>query len=357
MKGRSKVILLSILALLFVTLKSKSQVTNYSENYEDALKLYNYGMPDSALSILRPCLESKNALNSVSKKTRVDIIRLAALSCIIKGDPVKAIEYVRKLIEYQPDYKNNYRDDDLMEFRLMIDKTIALPDVRIGVNAGTNLPFVKLQKEYSNYLTPPGGNYQMQGIFGFQTGIAFEKALTKKISLELSAEINKILFTYTSLGITSNEYQYNQNLTYVEIPVLARYYFTESTFRPFLEGGIFGKLALNEEKSNVYGNYWISKSTSSGQILTTFLTDFEYIGLALGGGVAYDLKRSSIRLNFGYNYNFNSSDVTSKFGSIKGYKDISANEKFYYSDDLNLISMKNIQISISFLYNLNYKVF
>lgn len=359
MKKIKNGISLSALVFFLISLTSTAQVVNCSENYEKALKLYNYGMADSALSILKPCLGNIKVLDKVSKETGANIFRLAALSSIMKGDPGKAEEYVKQLLKYQPDYKNNMREDDLEEFRIMLNKTYSQPAMRFGAIGGINIPFVKLEKKYSTYETAFGGDYSLKTSYGFQFGIACEKILTKSISLEAAVGIAQILFKYTVQSQLSNQYQYDQNIRYVEIPVLARYYFsTKSSLKPYLEGGISGKISLNKmEKSDVYGRYWFTKSSNSDHILTTFLTDIENFGLVIGGGVGYDLKKINISLDFRYNHYFKSSSRSSKFDNITRYDDISTDEKFHYTDDTNLISMKNIQISISLLYNLNYKVF
>ena len=347
-----------ILAFFLISLNCNAQIVNCSDNYETALKLYNYGMADSALSILKPCLGNKKALDKVSKETCANIFRIAALSSIRKADPGKAEEYVKQLLKYQPDYKNNLREDDLMEFRLMLNKTFSQPALRFGAMGGTTIPVLKLQKKYSDYQTSFGADYNLERSIGYQFGITGEKTLTKNISVEVAAGITQILFKYTSIGLMSARYQYDQSLMFAEIPVLVRYYLTKSSIKPYLQGGVSGKFSLNASgKSDLYGICWFSKSANSDKILATFLTDIKQFGLVLGGGIGYDLKKINIRLDFRYNYNFKNSERSSKFDSITGYDDISAEEKFYYTDDINLISIKNIQISIGFLYNLKYKVF
>jgi hypothetical protein len=263
------------------------------------------------------------------------------------------------MLKYAPDYKDNFKEDDLMEFRLMVNKKYSQPALRLGAAGGINIPFVKLVKKYSDYPTSFGADYTLAGSTGYQFGIACEMVLSKNISLEAAAGITQILFKYTSNGQLAAKYEYNQSIRYVEIPVLGRYNFsTKSSLKPYLEGGISGKISLNTmEKSDVYGRYWYTKSSNSDHILTTFLTDIEYFGLVIGGGVGYDLKKINFRLDCRYNHYFKSSSQASKFDNITGYDDISADEKFHYTDDINLINMKNIQISIGILYNISYKVF
>jgi hypothetical protein len=359
MKKLKTVIIPSILIISLISLNCYAQIPDCSGNYEAGLKLYNSGLADSALTILNPCMSNKNAMNNLSKETAANIFRLASLSAIMTGDPVSAEEYVKKMLKYKPDYKNNFREDDLMEFRILVNKAFSQPAHRIGLTGGTNIPFVELQKKYSNYETSPSTEYILDGSYGFQFGIAGEKFLTRSISIGVEAGITRILFTYTVKSSLYQQYRYDQSLNYIEIPVLARYYFfAKSSFKPFLQAGVSGKISLNKmEKSDKYGKYWLTQSYNSDKILTTFLTDYEHFALLLGGGVEYDLKNVNIRLDFRYNHSFKNSVSSSKFNTISGYDDFTNHEKFYYTDDINLISLKNIQISIGLLYNLSYKVF
>lgn len=357
MKNIKWIISLGIAGILSFSFDCNAQQANCSENYEKALKLYNYGLADSALAVLNPCLTNKKALNNISKETGADIFRLAALSSIIKGDPVKAEEYVKEMLRYQPDYKNNPREGDLMEFRMIVNKTYSQPALRIGVTGGINLPSLELEKKYSEYETSFGGEYSLDGITGYQLQITLEKTLTKKISLELAAGITQIYFKYSVAAQLASRYNYDQSIKYLEIPVIIRYYLTTSHLKPYLQGGITGRISLNNmESSDTYGRYWFTESSNSNKILTTFLTDYEQVGLVLGGGLGYDMKKINLVLDFRYNYNLKSSE-SSNFDNVNGYDDISTDEKFYYTDDINLIKMKNIQISIGILYNLKYKVF
>jgi hypothetical protein len=358
MKNFKNTVYLSILAIFLISCSSPAQVVNCSDNYDKALKLYNYGLADSALSVLKPCLENKKAMDKVTNETGANIFRLAALASIMKGDPEKAEEYVKQLLKYQPDYKNNLREDDILEFRLMVNKNYSQPALRLGAMSGINIPIVKLVKQYSDYQLAFGQTYSLKMSYGFQAGITGEKTLTKNISLEVAAMMTNILCKYTVIGLLTRQYEYDQSFRYAEIPVVIRYYLTTGSFKPYLQGGVIGRLSLdNVEKSGTYGSYFFTKSSNSDKILTTFLTDFDRVGLVLGGGLGYDLKKFNISLDFRYNHNFKNSARLSKFNNITGYNDIDPNEKFQYTDDINLIGLKNIQISIGFLYNLKYKVY
>jgi hypothetical protein len=342
--------------ILFMPLSIKGQTIDCSSSYEKALMLYNSGMADSALRVLQPCLESKRTFHGLSSQTSGSIFRLAALSSIMTENPGDAEKYAKQMLQYVPDYKKSKNEGDLMEFRLILDKLSAQPLWRIGILAGANYPFIDLLKTYSYYATT-GATFSMKSSPGYQIGITGERFLTKNFSLEAGAAITRYIFSYGIITSSDQKVNYNQNIYMAEIPVMAKYYFQKGDFRPYIEGGISGRYLLNSiEKSDTYGKYWFTNSSNSDKVLTTFISDFEYINFGLGCGATYDLKGFSLRMDIRYNKSMKS-NLLSRFDNINDYGDISSEEKFSYTDDISVISFNNINISLSIVYNLKYKVF
>lgn len=361
MKRNIEITAFCMMVIFLNPISAFAQTADCPVNYERASLLYNSGMPDSALSIIKPCLENKKALNNISKETRGRIFRLAALSNIMTGSPADAERYARKMLTCLPDYKNKMADEDLLEFRLMLNKLVPQPSLRFGITGGTNLPVLKLQKEYSNY-NLDSLKSGLKKSFGFQFGIIGEKALSGNFSLEAGAGISQVIFEYSTSGVDldfqNRQYIYDQKMIWVEIPVLARYYFKIKSFKPYLEAGINGRLLLNSmEKSDAFGRYWFTNSSNSNKILATFITDFENFGILAGGGISYDINKFSLRMDFRYNHYLRNSGISSKFDNVDEYDDIGPDERFHYTDDINLLNLKYFQMSIGFLYNFSYKVF
>ena len=153
-------------------------------------------------------------------------------------------------------------------------------------------------------------------------------------------------------------YIYDQKITWAEIPVVVKYYFNLKFARPYVEGGINGRLSLNSmEKSGTFGRYWLTNSSTSDKILTTFLSDIENFGILLGGGVCRDFNKFSLRLGIRYDYNIKNSASSSKFSDVNSYSEIPETEEFHYTDDINMVSFRNLQVSVGLVYNLSYKVF
>jgi hypothetical protein len=353
----------TVFMLIIVTIMTEinGQVTDCYAKYEKALVLYNSGMSDSTLAMLRPCLENKENMSSVPQETRARIYRLAALSSIMQGNATNAEDYVRQLLINQPDYMSNPNPDDLMEFKQIVERIEVKPSMRLGIRAGTNYPLLKLQKQYSNYtLNTP--EFSFKSSFGYQLGLFWEKALSGNLSVKAEAGVARSIFNYEVTGtdpLTSQTVNnaYEQNITFLEIPVGAKYYFGKHSIKPYVEAGISGRFLLNEmEKSDTYGNYWFTGSENTGKILTTFLSDI-MVGITAGGGAVWDLSKFSLSLNVRYCHYFNSSGVVSNFDEVTGYEDIPSSEKFHYTDDINILNLKSLQISAGIMYTLKYKVF
>jgi hypothetical protein len=357
MKKTKSIIVLCLTMFLFMPIIIKGQITDCSSNYEKALLLYNKGMADSALRVLQPCLDDKKMLKNLSDRTIERIFRLAALSCIMTANPDDAEKYVKKMFEYQPYYKNSNNEDDLMEFRLMLDKFTVVPSLRACISGTIRFPFSDITKQYSNYQVV-AGSPSLSGSNGYLFGLSCEMMISKRLSIETGAELGQYNFKYSVTEKPSEQINYSQYVTSIEIPVIARFYVTSGRFKPYIEGGIAGRFLLNSSfKSDDYGKYWLTNSSNSGKILTTFIADIEYVNLVAGAGTAYDFRKFCVRLDIRYIQSFSNKSLISKFDNINGYSDIPPTEKFYYTDDITLISSNILQISLGLLYNLRYKVF
>jgi len=358
MKRKSISIFAFILGMIILSDFCFAQEMSCSDRYDAALRLYNYGMADSALNTLKPCLDNKQVLKQQSKEASASMFRLAALSSILTGNPEEADKYITRLLQYQPDYQENFREDDLEEFRHIVLNKSTHPSIIVGVKAGINFPFLKLQKNYT-YPDKNADLYELEKSTGFQVALTGEKAITSNFSVEIGAGLTWIKFDYNVSSSNYNPYSYEQKISYIDIPLLAKYYFApKSSIKPYIQVGVNGNFSLyKKEKSDNYGNYWLTDSENSDNILATFRTDMENIGFVFGGGVSYNLKKISIRADLRYTHHLNSSSRLAKFDDISDYEDIPPDEEFGYTNDINLITIKNLQISLGVVYFLKYKAF
>ena len=362
MMTKKAIILTGLLGLLFYFNTSMAQEVDCGENYESALAQYNLGLADAALSILEPCLLNQRVHKELTRIESVNIYRLAALASIMIGNPEDAEKYIKELLKYQPDYAETWREGDLMEFRQIIEGSSSQPSFKLGLRAGMIFPLLSLQKIYTD---PPktAARFSIDGGTGFQFGALSELAISRNLALEAGLGMLHVKFDYKVQSSQTGDYLYEQKITYIEIPVMVKYHIPLSgALRPYLQGGVSGKFDLYQrEESEEFGNYWFTESSDSDNILATFVTSLENLGIVVGGGISYNLKNFNIGADIRYAHHLKSEQKLAKFDDIQDYEDIPSlgpdSEPFSYTNDINLITLSDLQISLVICYNLKYKVF
>ena len=249
-----------------------------------------------------------------------------------------------------------------MEFRYMIEGTTSQPSFKMGLRAGVNFPLLNLQKYYADPLGPEA-NFSLEGTIGFQVGAVGEMAISRNLTVHAGLGMLRVNFDYLIESSQTGDYRYEQKITYIEIPVMMKYYFPmKGALKPYVQGGVSGKFDLYQrEKSEEFGNYWFTESSDSDNILATFVSSLENLGIAVGGGIIYHLKNINIGADIHYTHHFNSTSKLAKFDDIQDYEDIpsseSDSERFGYTNDINLITLSDLQISFVLTYNLKFRVF
>jgi len=338
--------------------QSFAQLTDCVISYAKALDMYNTGQFNVALETLTPCLESTNAQKKVSKSTRMELFRLAALCSYLTGKTEEADRYTRKVLFYQPDYKNNPRDDDLAEFTGSINSLIVLPKLSVGLSAGTSYPVVSLVNQYSA-IDPEIQTHSISGKPGIHARFTIEYLFSKSLSLCAEPGYTYQQLDYRVVDSNSIEHNYDQELAFIEFPVLLRYrYHTNNAFVPTAYVGALGRIMLiNMEESDELGNYWLTASSNTNGILSCFLISTNKLGIFAGGGVDFKLKNSAIGLDIRYVFNPTNPGHKSRFDSVTSYDDISSSENVYFTDHIGLVTLSKLQITLGYRYFLNYRVF
>ena len=193
------IIATTILGMLFCSNTSMGQGIDCGGSYDLALAQYNYGLADSALSFLEPCLFNKRIHKELTRGESTNIYRLAALSSIMIGDSEAAEKFVREMLKYAPDYAESWREGDLMEFRHMIEGFSSQPSFKLGLRGGVNFPLLSLQKNY----TDPAkleATFLLEGRTGYQVGILTETAISRNLAFEAGLGMQFGSFNYLVQG-------------------------------------------------------------------------------------------------------------------------------------------------------------
>jgi len=347
-----------VFVILIISCPAFTQVDDCIISFGQARDMYNTGRFNEVLETLTPCLENVNALKQVSKSTRVEIFRLAALCCFMTGQTEQADQYTRQVLAYQPDYKSNPRDDDLAEFTTNINSLMVIPKLSVGVDAGTVIPMVKLVDQYSA-VDPVNQSHSISDKPGIHGRIRVEYTITKSLSIGFEPGYTYIPLEYKVNHTENDTHNYDLELAYMELPIMIRYrYYNNSSFIPNAYAGALGRYMVTSfNKSDALGNYWRTKADNTNGILSSFLVSTKNFGFLAGAGVDYKLKNSAISVDVRYIFNMTSPGNKSNFDSVSSYDDISNSEEVYFTDHIGLISVSCLQISLGYRYFLTYKVF
>ena len=87
---KKTIITVGLISLMAHSTFSLAQEIKCHERYQFALTQYNFGLADSALSLLDPCLFNQRIHKELTRGESVNIYRLAALSSIMIGKPEDA---------------------------------------------------------------------------------------------------------------------------------------------------------------------------------------------------------------------------------------------------------------------------
>lgn len=364
--------LLILLSTFIVFGNVDSQEYDCSYSYYIALNLYNSGMVDSAYNVLHSCIVNKKVLKKSSKNTRADIYRLSALSCIILERTAEAKTHIEKLLANQPYYKDNFKKDDLLEFKEMVKGFSVQPRIILGADCYSHFNNTELIKYFTGHFLPDVPKIERYYIPNL--GLSAEFALRKNISV--GAGINFLVSGYLYKGGnipfgTANEYSwYSSNYWYIETPVFVNYkLWTDKKIKPYVQAGLIGRYFIYSNNfhtgyplrvnSSEFGTYYLVRDYgflgNYNGVLAMFFENNQKLNLIFGGGISYSFKKSGICLDVGY---IPSIINTEPLKNIDNIDDLPDSEYFSRADDIIVVSeSRKLRIKFSYKYYMSFKAF
>lgn len=357
--------LLTIIFLAACSASITAQVNDCSFYYYNAMNLYSTGNIDSAYAITRYCIRDARLFSKTPSKTKADIYRLNALSSILLDKPDDARASIKKLLSFQPYYKDNFRQGDLLEFKQVVNSFSVQPELLAGVNCFTGYSGISLKKVLTEEDNAVSRNISVRSEYG--AGLFIEHAFTKNISAGVGASLYRFNVSYTGSDIPfSTGNSYNMQFQYLETPVYASYKFMpDRKLKPYIRAGLTGRFYIKSAspdapdmlRSTEYGTYYMKENQAEGEagVLSLFFRNFENIDLSVGGGVAYSFRNSSFDMNVGLQpFSFN----TKPLDGINEYADLPHDEWFSLANETIVVDVRRIvRISLAYKYFIKYKAF
>lgn len=237
----------------------------------------------------------------------------------------------------------------------------------LGFRAGANLTEADPQERYSgfspiNYTIEEnqkeyGGFEQLGGHAGLE--ITYYH---KGFSFSFQPNYRRQRFLYSNSFLWSDEndasnrlelnYDQDHQLDYIEFPLFVKYDFTQNTFRPFVQVGVYYAILTSANKSvEVSGADFASGDLGPFEneeviIGAEDLFINSSIGVAGGIGASYDVQNTRLVFDVTYRYGLNNvTDVQNRF---------SENQLAGIGDALDDIHLRNISFTFGLLFPLRF---
>ncbi len=193
-----------------------------------------------------------------------------------------------------------------------------LTKISIGLKAGTNFTIVNPINKYSVFDDIILGSNsfekeykQLFSNYGSQFSFLVYYTLSDKFYLSFQPAINNHIFKYENQYNWQNSsssqilnYAFEQNLQYVDLPLIVKYEFSKRKLQPFAQIGTYYGVLLNSTKNinktitNDFGSFEYNKEALGSN--TNYLRS--NIGLIGGFGLTYKFSRSKLGLETNFRY-------------------------------------------------------
>lgn len=338
------------LALLFLFTPLLAQETCLEKLYYANI-LYEKGQIEEAIEIANKCLSESN-----SKRDQWQACRLLAMAYMASNQQIKARKAAEQMLSLNPTYKPSELKDPA-ELRQLLKMVKVIPKFSMGLAAtvGGSVTFNNIKATYNGADYTKSYSSKSNWLAGMVLGYNINERLSLNTGLIVVSKNFDIQYKLSATSVQSWEPDWEvkieEKLTYVDLPVFARITTKpKGKYRFFADAGGFAGRLINSQsnfdRNSILDSYRDDKSENLSSELRR--NKWEY-GLLIGGGVLYSLKKLNLALNLNYYHSF--SNVTQ---AENRYKNESLFYNYFYIDDD--FSLSNLSISLSFIYNLNYKV-
>ena len=327
----------ALLVFTFYTIKSHAQTDSCITYLKNANSFYEQRNFDQSIKLLQTALDKCN----LDKADKIQAHKLLALSYLGIDNLENADQEAEAIIKINPNYApDKFKDDP--KYSALFDKFKPVPVFRVGVTAGINRTKTDVIKTYSIvHADDASGLATYNSKTGFQLGLSTEFRAYKNLWVQVEGQFRQSSYEHIFDSVEGTTINYNEKLSYFDIPVSAKYYIMDKQIVPFVEAGLNFSILTNALSTTTRDDQ--KDIVKKIDYRNTFMT-----GIFGGVGAAYKLKGVSVFIAFRYNYftdNVNKKDTR--------YADDVNVFKYYYIDDD--FRMDNWQVNVGASYNLSYK--
>ena len=329
---------LSLVALCaFFTMASAQDC---SEILSKATSYYDAGQFKQCIETAQTCLDQGDEADQWKS------LRVLTMAYLASDQNEDARETAIALLEINPTYKPS-RLTDPQDYVKLINSIEVIPkfSLGLGIPLGATWTYPNVSEAY--FTTEQTKTYT--GKLGFSIGVSSSYFITNAQSIEIGINLTTKRYdldhSIENWNLTANE-----NLAYINIPVLWRYnYDIKTRIKPFLQLGAYGGLLAFGDNS-FYATYVPDGTgyTLEHMNSTPRRNTVDY-GLVGGLGISYKLNNGFLDAYFCVNRSFNNitrPDARYDFNELQ--------YSYFYIDDN--MTLSTATVGIGYRQVLNYKV-
>ncbi|MBL7856179.1 MAG: PorT family protein [Cyclobacteriaceae bacterium] len=213
-----------------------------AQTLRTARSTYDQGRLHELPVLLQACL-----VNGFSDQEKVEAYKLLALAYIYLEEPTKADEAMLNLLQTDSYFEINNTTDPA-EFISLYKTFRTWPIYRVGAKIGVN---ASLPNTISRVNAVDGSQAEYSPNINFQSGVAFEIPLGKKIILNPELYFQLRSFLYTNNVALQNDVENTtegrEKGTWISVPVSVQYLLNEKRFHPYVALGVSADYLMNAE--------------------------------------------------------------------------------------------------------------
>lgn len=283
-------IFFSTLLVFLLCICSKAQDCSFT--LSKAQKNYEAGVIEQIPQMLQPCI-----VNGFTKEEKLSAYKLIILCYLFDNNTAEAEKAMLNFLRRNPEYE--ILPTDQAEFVNLFKTYRSVPIASIGILGLTNFCLPQTFPFATNE-----GTYSSTG-FGIQAGISYRQFISKlfDLNLEFFYVSGSYKFSINGASTDVSVSQYTDNIGIFMIPLTAIYKpITFWKFEPFVRGGLsFGYLLSSSLTGDMKSGAQTNKIANLSFINNRNSTQFWGV---LGGGICFNLKKSSLMLDLRYNQGF-----------------------------------------------------
>jgi hypothetical protein len=200
-----------------------------------AAQAFDEGRLDDVIALLVPC-------NDLSRDKAWQRSRLLALAFLFSDRPSEADAAVYEMLQLNPGYEVDELHDPIELVRI-IEQYSIVPRFEAGARIGISKSG---RRVYEQRLIAPlsDGGSDARFVLGNDLGLTMGMTIGTALSMSVEASYSTRAYGFdrtTTTGLTTT---YTERLSYLTLPLLARFRFATGAIRPHISAGYFFKIRL-----------------------------------------------------------------------------------------------------------------